>query len=94
VARRENGPGGPRLRVTVSNTGAPLSPTYRRGGDHVGLDHVDRRLAGHYRGAASITLTADSQLGTIAELLLPLVEARTMDEESDAKTAASRAGGR
>ena len=91
VARREAGPDGPRLRVTVSNTGAPLSAAYRRGGDHVGLDNVERRLAGHYRGAASITLAADAHLGTIAELLLPLVEARTMDEESDAKTTASRA---
>ena len=80
--------------MTVSNTGAPLSANYRRGGDHVGLDNVERRLAGHYRGAASITLTADARPGTVAELLLPLVEARTMDEESDAEAAASRAGRR
>ena len=49
-ARRRR-PGGLRLRVTVSNTGAPLSANYRRGGDHVGLDNVERRLAGHYGGA-------------------------------------------
>ena len=65
-----------------------------RGGEHVGLDNVERRLAGHYRGAASITLRADAHLGTVAELLLPLAEAGAMDEESNAQTAASRAGRR
>jgi len=94
VARREEGPDGARLRVTVSNTGAPLSANYHRGGDHVGLDNVARRLTGHYRGAASITLTADGRPGTVAELLLPLAEASTMDEESDAEAPASRAGRR
>jgi LytS/YehU family sensor histidine kinase len=94
VARREVGAAGPRLRVTVSNTGAPLSATYHRGGDHVGLDNVERRLTGHYRGAASITLTADARPGTVAELLLPLVEASAKDEESDAEAPASRAGRR
>jgi hypothetical protein len=92
VARRETRADGPCLRITVSNTGAPLSPSYRRGGDHVGLDNVERRLAGHYRGAASIVLSAEGRPGTVAELLLPLTEARALDEESDAQALASRAG--
>ncbi len=58
VARRELTPDGPRLRVTVHNTGAPLSLVEPHGGDHVGLDNVKRRLSGHYGGSATFQLFA------------------------------------
>ena len=45
------------LRLTVRNTGAPLHGASERvSGDHVGVDNVRRRLAGHYGDAARLTL--------------------------------------
>ncbi|MCC7124098.1 MAG: histidine kinase [Acidobacteria bacterium] len=81
------------LRITVTNTGSPLAPQAQRGGDHVGLDNVERRLAGHYGTAAHLTLGADPLRGTVAELLLPLGDARTRHEEVHAEAAARRARG-
>ena len=60
-----------RLRVTVRNTGAPLprrSPTDQG----VGLQNVRRRLECYFGSEASLTLTADADGMTIAELLLPV----------------------
>ena len=48
------------LRLTVRNTGAPLHGASERvSGDHVGVDNVRRRLAGHYGDAARLTLTTE-----------------------------------
>jgi hypothetical protein len=90
-ARREPTGDGARLRITVRNTGAPLDAGARRGADHVGLDNVARRLAGHYGSAASVGLSADPQRRTEATLLLPLTSTAA-DEERDAEDAARRAG--
>ncbi len=89
TARREPGD---RLRISVRNTGAPLTVT-DRSGDHVGLDNVERRLAGHYGRAASLTLVTDPVRGTIADIVLPLKEAAAQDEAPHVDTAA-RAPGR
>jgi len=92
AVRDDTGPA-PRLRIAVRNTGAPLVDA-PRGGDHVGLENISRRLAGHYGPAARLTLSADGRGGTIAELLLPLAHATAASEEMHAQTVASRPGRR
>ena len=92
VARHEVTTAGPRLRVIVRNTGTPLA-VVDRGGDHVGLDNVERRLAGHYGATASLTLTATPD-GTMAEITLPLADASAVEEETHAEAVARRAGRR
>jgi hypothetical protein len=95
IARLETGGGG-RLRVSVRNTGEPLGTTGPRdSGDHVGVENVQRRLAGHYGGRATLTLSTEPGLGTVAELVLPLADAAGMHEDNrDADAAAGRAGRR
>ena len=93
VAGREAAGKEPRLRIAVRNTGAPLAGQYRRGGEHVGLDNVARRLQGHYGPAATLTLMADAGGGTVVELLLPLADAGAV-EEMHAQGVASRSGRR
>jgi hypothetical protein len=65
--------GPPRLRLTVRNTGAPLTGQTSEAG--VGLANIRRRLD-HYFGAdAFVRLDRDTDGSTIAELVLPIVEA-------------------
>lgn len=87
---------GERLHVSVRNTGAPLQPgAPRDAGEHVGVENVRRRLAGHYGGRALLTLAAEPGRGTIAELILPIVEAAEQDKDDrDAQAVAGRAGRR
>lgn len=88
VATREPGA---RLHISVRNTGAPLAfPD--RGGDHVGLDNVERRLSGHYGASAFLKLSADPLRGTVAEIELPLRETVAQDESADGQTATRSAG--
>jgi len=64
-------------------------------GAKVGVDNVRRRLAGHYAGRATLTLAAEPGRGTIAELIVPLVEAAGLDKDDhDAQAVAGRAGRR
>ncbi|MCC6991954.1 MAG: histidine kinase, partial [Acidobacteria bacterium] len=64
------------LVVSVLNTGAPLSPEPDAGSTRVGLNNVERRLAGHFGERASLTLSArDGQ--TVAEVRLPVAAAGT-----------------
>jgi two-component system, LytTR family, sensor kinase len=93
VARDEPGPAGRVLRITVRNTGAPLAGE-RGGGEHLGLDNVRRRLAGHYGPTAALALGCDATGATIAELRLPLGTNDTEDEHAHAEALASRAGRR
>ncbi len=92
-ARDEAGPARRVLRITVRNTGAPLADE-RSGGGHLGLDNVQRRLAGHYGPAAALTLGRDATGATIAELRLPLGIFKTKDEHAHAEALAGRAGRR
>ncbi len=100
---------GQQLIVSVRNTGAPLrldagSPTdlsavamAKAGaqGAKVGVDNIRRRLSGHYGGRATLTLTGEPGLGTVAELVMPIVEAAGMNEDDhDAHAVAGRAGRR
>jgi hypothetical protein len=84
----------PRLRIVVRNTGAPLVSGFGRGGEHVGLDNVSRRLTGHYGPSARLTLTTDERGGTVAELLLPLADHTTLPEEQHVQDATGRSGRR
>jgi hypothetical protein len=93
VAGRDATPA-PRLRLAVRNTGAPLAARSRRGGEHVGLDNVERRLRGHYGPAAGLTLLTDDRGGTIAELLLPIADAGAAAEDTHAQGVTSRTGRR
>ena len=64
---------GQALRLMVRNSGAPLraaSPRYA--GEHVGVDNVRRRLAGHYGANASLTLAAEANGATVATIVLPI----------------------
>jgi LytS/YehU family sensor histidine kinase len=94
VAAREDADGQACLQIVVRNTGKPLAADYDRGGDHVGLDNVVRRLAGHYGSAARLTLSVDDSGATVAELRLPLSAATTLPKETHAEIVASRAGRR
>jgi len=83
------------LTITVRNTGAPLQPGSPHGGEHLGVDNVRRRLAGHYGEGASLTLAAEPGRGTVAQLVMPLTEAAGMNEDDrDAHVVAGRAGRR
>jgi two-component system, LytTR family, sensor kinase len=64
---------GPRqvLIVAVENTGAPLVADPDRRSARVGLNNVERRLAGHFGAYASLTLTAANGV-TTAEVRLPV----------------------
>jgi two-component system, LytTR family, sensor kinase len=74
------------LRLTVRNSGTPLSDSSANGagfalserceskGRHVGLDNIERRLAGLYGTAAQFALRRDDDGHTVAELLLPMQE--------------------
>jgi hypothetical protein len=81
------------LQLTVRNTGAPLDGAVDRvSGEHVGVDNVRRRLAGHYGDAARLTLTTEPQGRTIAEILIPLAEDATLEDTEDAQAVAGRSG--
>jgi sensor histidine kinase YesM len=82
-----------RLQLTVRNTGAPLHGASERvSGEHVGIDNVRRRLAGHYGDAARLTLTTSPHGQTIAQIVMPLTTDATLEDTEDAQTVAGRPG--
>jgi hypothetical protein len=93
VAERDHRGPVPRLRISVRNTGAALADAPQRGGDHVGLDNVARRLAGHYGSAGRLTLSVDAVGATVAELLVPLTDT-DLSEDIHAQAAAGGSGRR
>ena len=79
------------LKLAVRNSGAPLQAAAPRyAGEHVGVENVRRRLAGHYGADASLTLAPGSGGGTIAEILLPLADAAALEEHRDGQAVAGR----
>jgi hypothetical protein len=60
------------LKLMVRNTGAPLTsvPNWELQ-EHVGVDNVRRRLAGHFGAAATFELIAAADESTVAELTMP-----------------------
>jgi two-component system, LytTR family, sensor kinase len=78
VTARLGGEGGSRtLRLVVWNTGAPLASTARP--DGVGLTNVERRLRGHYHGAARLRVARGNDGATVASIDVPATEVRTHD---------------
>ena len=96
TARLDSADGADTLVVSIRNTGAPLQPAAAKpAGERVGVDNVRRRLAGHYGPAATLTLRTEPARGTVAELVIPLVETTAAHEDdSNAQAAAGGAGRR
>jgi two-component system, LytTR family, sensor kinase len=86
-ARLEGHAPGQLLRLTVENTGAPLADDLDGRSARVGLNNVERRLAGHYGSRASLSLAAVAGV-TRAEVRVPL---STTIAQTD--TTAARAAG-
>ena len=85
-----SGPEGDRqLRVLVRNSGSPLRDTADRAGSRVGVDNVRRRLAGHYRDRAGLTLSTEADGRTVAEIVMP-ESAPAAIEDADAQAVAGR----
>ena len=76
------------LVVSVLNTGAPLAAEPDTHTTRVGLNNVERRLAGHFGDRASLSLSAAHGV-TTAEVRLPVSSTAT----SHGPTAARRAVG-
>jgi len=74
-ARLEGSAPGQLLRLTVENTGAPLADDLDGRTARVGLNNVERRLAGHYGPGASLSLVAVAGV-TRAEVRVPLAATR------------------
>ena len=73
TARVIESDGDRRLELTVRNSGAPLRITGPLGtGEHVGVDNVRRRLAGHYGAAATLRLGAEPGGDTVAVVVIPV----------------------
>jgi two-component system LytT family sensor kinase len=65
----------PRLELTVRNTGTALHAAGGRvPGEHVGVENIRRRLAGHYGDGARLTLTADADGHTLATIVMPVTQ--------------------
>jgi LytS/YehU family sensor histidine kinase len=78
------------LTLQVRNSGAPLhAAAPRHAGEHVGVENVRRRLAGHYGDHASLTLATDASGATVAEIVLPIIDS-AIEEEPDVKAVAGR----
>ena len=73
VARLDDADGTGTLVVTVRDSGIGASDTDLRRGraQGVGLSNVERRLAGHYGAAASLSIVSASGVGTTVEMRLP-----------------------
>ena len=82
-ARLEGSAPEPVLRLTVDNTGAPLGDDPAGHSTRVGLNNVERRLAGHYGPRASLSLAAVAGV-TRAEVRVPL---STTASSTDSQTA-------
>ena len=81
---------GDRLLLTVRNSGAPFHAAGgRESGEHVGLDNVRRRLAGHYGAEARLTVTPGASGRTVAEIMIPIA-AVSHENLEDAEATASR----
>ena len=79
------------LRVAVRNSGAPLhAAVSRHGGEHVGVDNVRRRLAGHYGSRARLALGADENGHTVAELIIPVAAPNLARDDDHVQTATGR----
>ncbi len=65
------------LHIVVENTGAPLVDDEESRSARVGLNNVERRLAGHFGPDAALSLTAVDGV-TVAEIRVPIVPAEAV----------------
>ena len=83
-ARAIDQSGAPHLELTVRNTGTALHAAGGRvPGEHVGVENIRRRLAGHYADGARLTLTADAEGHTLATIVLPIAHDIDRLQDSD-----------
>jgi len=85
-ARLDGSAAGQVLRLTVDNTGAPLTDDLAGRTARVGLNNVERRLAGHYGPRASLSLTAVAGV-TRAEVRVPCATTITATDPRTARAA-------
>ena len=85
-ARLEGAAPGQILRLTVENTGAPLAEDLDGRSSRVGLNNVERRLAGHYGPRASLSLGAADGV-TRAEVRVPISSTLTVTDTQTARAA-------
>jgi two-component system LytT family sensor kinase len=82
-----------RLRLTVRNSGEPLTDvTSQDLHEHLGVDNVQRRLAGHFGTQAVFSLTRRPDHCTVAEIIMPLPFEALEEDDRDAQALAHRAG--
>ncbi|MGE0815735.1 MAG: sensor histidine kinase [Vicinamibacterales bacterium] len=86
TARLDGGAAPPALVLSVRNTGAPLPAAAGGPSSRVGLANVERRLAGHFGTAASLSLGAAGGV-TTAEVRLPAAAAHGAAEGASARAA-------
>jgi two-component system LytT family sensor kinase len=84
AARRDWEAAGAPLRITVTNTGVPLHGRRPRPEEGIGLGNVERRLHAYFGDAAHVTLTSGPAGETIAELVVPVTRASSVDAGSPA----------
>ncbi|HEX6164796.1 MAG TPA: histidine kinase, partial [Vicinamibacterales bacterium] len=95
VSARITGRGGDRqLELSVRNSGAPLRVEGALGGgEHVGVDNIRRRLAGHYGAAAMLQLHATAGGDTVATVRMPLIDDHRDEDLNHAEAIAGRTRG-
>jgi hypothetical protein len=72
------------LQLTVRNTGTSLHAAGgRMPGEHVGVENIRRRLAGHYGDGAGLTLAADADGHTVATIVIPITHEIDRTEDVD-----------
>jgi sensor histidine kinase YesM len=64
--------GAKRLLVRVADTGQGFSQSSASGGSGIGLANIRERLQSAYGGRATLTLSANTPSGVIAEIELPV----------------------
>ncbi len=89
MARLQAQGGRQTLVVAVLNTGAPLTAEPDARASRVGLNNVERRLAGHFGDRASLSLSSRDGV-TTAEVRLPVA---SVSAASDGDPADRRAIG-
>ena len=86
AARLEGAPPRQMLRISVENTGAPLVGDLEARSARVGLNNVERRLAGHYGEAAALSLGTENGV-TLAEVRVPVAVTSTAANAGSARAA-------
>jgi hypothetical protein len=91
TARAVEYDGGRQLELTVRNTGAALRLTGDDSpGEHVGVENIRRRLAGHYGAGARLTMSIDATGRTVAAIVMPISSEVERTEDTEHVEAVAR----